>query len=302
MQRLRSRLPPVNTLVVFEAAVRHLSFTKAGAELGVTREAVSRQIRSLERHLGRALFVRHHRALTLTVAGEQFGEVVGVALENVAKCAQAITEDGIERVTVTATIAIASFWLTPKLPSFRRLHPGTEIRVVVSDPMLDMAHHGIDLGLRYGDGNWHGVDSVRLFGVASAPVCSPSYLQQHAPMSNPENLTAHTLLNLDGAIHGEEDWAWWLRGVGVAPERLKHLDIVGFDNYANVIQAALDGQGVALGFSGIVDGLVEQQRLLRPVEAVLNPGHAVYLVRPQKNTLSASAQHFYDWVCNETHV
>ncbi len=296
MQSLRARLPPLNALVAFEASARHLSFTKAGQELGVSREAVSRQIRSLEDRLGVALFRRRHRALDLTAAGEELQAAVRGSLEAIAHAAGALQRrQRPSRLTVTATIAIATFWLTPRLPRFRAAHPGAEIRVVVSDAPVDMAAEGIDLGLKYGDGKWRGLKARRLFDVVSFPVCAPGYLAAGPPIADPQDLVAHTLLNLDGTPHAVEDWRWWL--AGAAPT--DRLDILGFDSYANVIQAACDGQGVALGFSGIVDGLLERGDLVRPIAESRSRGQAVYLAVPADADLSPLARKFHDWVLAE---
>ena len=300
MQRLRSRLPPVNAVITFEAAARYLSFTKAATELGVTREAVSRQIRRLERHLGVALFIRHHRTIKLSSAGREFSAAVHPALEAIAHSAGAIVKTQAHRVTVTATVAIASYWLTPRLPRFRRRYPRTEIRVVVSDSPPDLRQQGIDLGLRYGDGVWPELDGFRLFGVRSFPVCACRYAKNS--IKTPNDLVGHTLLNLDGVWHRREDWLWWLQEAGIDNAKLSDLDIVGFDNYANVIQAAIDGQGIALGFSGVIDDLLESGCLVRAIPKDLDPGHAVYLVKPHGFNLSATAKDFYDWIIMEAAI
>ncbi len=302
MRNLRRRLPPINSLVVFEAAARHLSFKRAGQELNVTREAVSRQMRALEHYLGVSLFDRLHRALALTEAGARFFDVVAGSLESIAMAAEDLRPPGApDRLVISATVALSSYWLTPRLPRFRALHPETEIRVTVSDTPLDMAANGLDVGLRYGDGRWPGLKAVHLFDVASFPVCSPGYFEQHPHLQEPEALVGHTLLNLDGIAHEIEDWAWWLKASGVP--RPKGLQILGFDHYANVIQAALDGQGVALGYSGIVDELLARGSLIRPMETAHSKGLAVYLVTPQNKadgaSLSAPAKAFAGWVVAE---
>ncbi len=299
MSNLRARLPPLNALVAFEASARLLSFTRAGEELRVSREAVSRQIRNLEDHLGVKLFRRVHRALELTPAGVEFEAAVREALGSVAKAADGLRRRARpSRVTVTATIAIATFWLTPRLPRFRSEHPEVEIRVVVSDGPVDMAAGVIDVGLWYGNGKWPAVKARRLFEVDSFPVCAPAYLEQAPAITSPFSLVTHTLLNLDGAPHAQEDWHWWLEGSGV--DALPGaLHILGFDSYANVIQAAADGQGVALGFGGIVDGLLERGQLVRPLDARLSKGLAVYLVTPKGGRLTAVARKFHDWLLAE---
>ena len=298
MQSLRSKLPPMNSLVTFEAAARHLSFTGAGEELLVSREAVSRQIRILEDYLGVKLFVRLYRALELTEAGRELQAVVGKSLENIAHTAATLQRAGrSSKITVTATIAIASFWLTPRLPRFRAKHPEAEIRVIVSDAPVGMVAGSFDIGLRYGDGNWPGHKATRLFNVHSFPVCSPGYLKNAAPLRAPVDLLEHTLLNLDGMPHSLEDWNWWLVEAGVRmPASYQTL---GFDSYANVIQAALDGQGIALGFSRIVDDLVSRGDLVRPIQTTLSKGCAVYLVVPTGVSLAPVVQDFFDWVLAE---
>ncbi len=298
MQSLRSKLPPMNSLVTFEAAARHLSFTAAGRELLVSREAVSRQIRLLEDHLGVKLFARLYRALELTEAGRELLSVVAESLANIARTAATLQRAGRpSRITVTATIAIASFWLTPRLPRFRASHPDAEIRVIVSDAPLHSVAESFDVALRYGDGNWPGHKAARLFDVHSFPVCSPDYLKNAAPIVAPADLLQHTLLNLDGTPHSLEDWNWGLVEAGVhmpAPCR-----VLGFDSYATVIQAALDSQGIALGFSRIVDDLVSRGDLVRPVQSAFSKGCAAYLVVPGGVGLAPVAQDFFDWVLAE---
>lgn len=298
MQSLRSKLPPMNSLVTFEAAARHLSFTRAGRELLVSREAVSRQIRILEDHLGVKLFARLYRALELTEAGRVLQSAVGESLANIARATATLQRaDRPAKITVMATIAIASFWLTPRLPRFRATHPHAEIHVIASDAPLDVAAESYDVALRYGDGNWPGHKATRLFDVHSFPICSPGYLTNAAPMKAPTDLLEHTLLNLDGTPHSLEDWHWWLVESGIhMPASCR---ILGFDSYANVIQAALDGQGIALGFSRIVDDLISRGDLVRPIQSTVSKGCASYLVVPSGVSLATVAQEFFDWVLAE---
>jgi LysR family transcriptional regulator, glycine cleavage system transcriptional activator len=295
MQSLRMRLPPVNSLIAFEAAARHLSITRAAQELTVSREAVSRHIRILEEHLGTDLFLRRHRAIELTEPGRALYASVSKNLGEIARTASEVAHaKGSSRVTVTATIAIASFWLTPRLPAFRDANRDIEIRVRISDTPLDMIEEGIDVGLRYGNGRWPGLKARHLFDTNTFPVCSPAYLAKAGPIEKPGDLLDHPLLNLDGPPHSDEDWAWWLEGEGVALPR--SFRTLGFDSYANVIQAAMEGQGIALGFSRIVDHHLARGDLVRPLDAALSKGHGVHVVVPRGVRLGASAQRFYEWV------
>ena len=298
MGNLRHRLPPLNSLVAFEAVARHLSMTRASEELSVSREAVSRQIHNLEEHLGVQLFLRVHRAVELTPAGQSLQDAVTGGLEQIARTAAGLQQAArAARVTVAATIAIATYWLTPRLARFRERHPETEIHVRVSDQHLDMAVEGIDLGLRYGDGRWPGLATTALFETETFPVCTPAYLAEHGPISGPADLVDHTLLNLDGPTHSGENWDWLLQGLEVAEPRSPR--IVGFDSYANVIQAALESQGIALGFTRIIDSLLARGQLIRPIGHALKKGHAVWLVAPAGARMSPAAAAFRDWLLVE---
>ena len=298
MQSLASKLPPLKSLVAFEAVARHLSVTRAGEELRITREAVSRHIRVLEEHVGVKLFDRLHRAMALTPPGEKLQAVVRESLENIAYVSGAVSRPRLPfKTTVSATIAISSFWLTPRLAKFRAKYPSIEIHVAISDRPHDMQTDHIDVGLRYGDGNWTGLSAIHLFDVRSFPICSPGYLETTAPIKEPADLLDHTLVNLDGPTHAAEDWWWWLKEKGVrAPASFRML---GLDSYDNVIQLALKGEGLALGYSGLVDEFLEDGRLVRPITESLSKNNAVYVVIPSSPTLAPKVKNFIAWIVDE---
>lgn len=298
MAHLAAKLPPLRSLVAFEAAARHGSLTEAALELRISREAASRHIRVLEEHLGIRLFYRRHRGVELTNPGRKFQAIVQESLESIATGAGSIR--GRRRptgITVSATIALASFWLTPRLAAFRARHANLEIHVRISDAPADMVADGIDVALRYGDGRWKGLRAVHLFDVSSFPVCAPGYLRGAPPLARPADLLRHNLINLDGPAHVAEDWHWWLAGIGVnVPRSFRTL---GFDSYANVIQAALDGHGIALGFSGLAEDLLAKGQLVRPLEAELGRGLAVYLVTPRGSKLAPPVRSFIRYMTLE---
>jgi LysR family glycine cleavage system transcriptional activator len=296
MRNLRSQLPPLKTLVAFEATARLLSLTRAGEELRISREAVSRQIRSLESHLGVKLFERLHRAIALTEAGRQFQEVVTESLENIAAIATDLRGTGQpQRISVSATVAIASFWLTPRLGHFRERFPHIQLGVSVSDTPPDLASTEVDVALRYGSGNWPGVNATRLFNTDTFPVCTAAYLAGANPLQTPADLLLHPLINLDGAAHLGEDWRWWLEGNRVAMPA--NFGVLGFDNYANVIQAALSHQGIALGYGGLISDLLINGTLIQPLEAMLSRHQGVYAVTTPAPTVLTSL--FVDWLLAE---
>ncbi len=299
MEGLGSKLPPLKSLVAFEAAARHLSVTRAGGELRISREAVSRHIRVLEEHLGVKLFDRLHRAVALTPPGKKLQTIVQQSLEDIAYVSRTIRSKAeSHRITVAATIAISSFLLTPRLSRYRAKNPSDEIHVVISDQPSDLFADDIDVALRYGDGNWPGFNSNHLFDVQSFPVCTPKYLESAPKLRSPGDLINHTLINLDGVPHASEDWWWWLDEHNVrVPES---LNLLGFNSYDNVIRLAMQGEGVALGFSGLVDDRINDGRLVRPLGPIENRIQGVYVVLPAAATPQPHVQRFVDWVIEET--
>lgn len=298
MQSLSTDLPPLKSLVAFEAASRHLSLTRAGEEMRISREAVSRHIRVLEEYLGVKVFIRLHRAVALTPEGKKLQVVARECLEKIAYVAGAIRAPTQHfKITVGATIAIGSFWLTPRLANFRKQFPNIEIHVAISDQPQNLYTDGVDVGLRYGDGNWQGLKAIPLFDVWAFPVCAPAYLESAAPIETVENLLQHTLINLDGVRHSAEDWWWWLNAMDVrVPPSFR---LMGLNSYDNVIQLALNGEGVALGFSGLVDDFLADGRLVKLLADYKTKNETVYAVIPTGATPMPQVQDFIDWIVEE---
>jgi LysR family transcriptional regulator, glycine cleavage system transcriptional activator len=300
MKNLRTTLPPPGSLVVFEAAGRLLNFTRAGAELGMSQASVSKQIRLLEERLGVTLFRRsNHRALTLTQGGRKLHRAVTMGLDYIV--------DGInelrprprnEEVSVTTTIALASVWLMPRIAKFRAAHPAIDLRVIAADPISDLSAEEIDVGIRYGMGHWPGTRSERLFGIELFPVCSPGYLAGCRPLRSPADLLKHTLLHIDEPNSQDADWAVWLNAVG-APRRSLSGGL-RFNNYPLLIQAAVNGQGIALGWGHLIDDLLESGLLVRPLPTTLWLKPAFFVVLPVDVPMRKEVRLFRDWIIEET--
>jgi LysR family glycine cleavage system transcriptional activator len=245
-------LPPLDLLRGFESAARHLSFTRAGAELFVTQSAVSRQILALEEFVGVALFERRHKALVLTEAGQAYYRVVSAALEQVREGTRKLRQSGKRGhvLTVTTTVSFASAWLVPRLARFRREQPGVDVRITATHEVVDLDREGIDLAVRDCAVNHAPPGSIPLVGEHLAAMCSPGYAKESRaakrPLNRPEDLRHHVMLNLHDPTGRWPwlSWARWLEAAGV--QELEPAGTLAFDQYDQVINAAVHGQGIAL--------------------------------------------------------
>src|SRR5262252_8897948 len=190
--RNRNALPALDLLVGFEAAARHLSFTKAGEELFLTQSAVSRQIKELEDQLGVALFQRRHRALALTEAGQQFYASAAQVLSTMRTATDKLRAHAGRRrpLSVTTTSSFAALWLIPRLAGFTRTHPGVDVRITADSRVLDLERDGLDIAIRHGPATLAGPDAIRLMGERVFPVASPKLLKK-LPLQKPADLSRH---------------------------------------------------------------------------------------------------------------
>ncbi|OXY82633.1 LysR substrate-binding domain-containing protein [Oceanimonas doudoroffii] len=298
MRSIIKALPPLTYLVAFEAAARYQSFTQAADELCVTQAAVSRQIRLLEEELGCVLFNRSHKAVTLTPDGRKFQRAVTAALELLASSASELKiHRSCSTVTVSADLAIASLWLIPKLPLFRMAHPDIVVHVDASDDHTHQLREGSDIAIQFGDGHWPGCNARFLLGEEIFPVCSPAYLAGIQSLETPADLSAATLIHLESEHWDWMDWATWLAHQNIAlPAGRQDIYI---SSYPAVIQAALSGQGIALGWRHQVDELLASGALVRPMAASVKTRRGFYLVHPSNNLLSEEALSFCEWTIEQ---
>lgn len=295
MQSLRSRLPPPTSLVAFEAAARHGSFTVAAGELNVTRVAVSTQVKGLEEFLGTALFVRRHRSLRLTVAGQLLAQTLSLALSEVAATIDTIRAPRDEnRVTITTSTGFVTYWLLPHIHVFRSLHPEVDLRFLVSDRYLDLEAEGVDIAIRYGDGPWAGNHAIPLVREEIFPVCSPAYLGKRPWPKQPQDLTSETLLHLDGPYDPETRWETWFRAHDVTDAGKPHG--IFFNAYTNLVQAALDGQGIALLGPPLLSQPLTDGRLVRPLAVPPTPRRTFWLLFPGQRPVSRATEAFCGWI------
>lgn len=299
------RFPGLGPLRTFEAAARHLSFTKAAEELGVTPGAVSVQVRAIEDRLGVRLFWRTSRTVRLTGAGETMLRAAREALDVIAGAVERVGPAGGRRVlTVSVGMAFAAKWLVPRLDRFRRLHPGVDVRLDVTERLADFAREEVDVALRFGSGAYPGLRADRLFEEEVFPVCSPRLLEGERPLRQPADLRHHTLIHEDWRAEGDgwagwPDWPMWLLAAGV--EGVDPTRGIRFRQTALVIQAAVEGQGVALGNTSLVGDDLAAGRLVRPFDLSLKAlsRFAYYLVSPRATADRPLTRAFREWVLLE---
>ncbi len=294
MKSLRALLPAPSALFAFEAAARLASFTRAAAELRVSQAAVSYSVKQLEAALGQKLFVRQHRRVLLTEAGERFFQDVSVGLGHIRRSAESLMQGGKPgHVTLSCSTAFASWWMLPRLARFRAAHPDIDLRLQTTDRDVDLAEERIELGIRRGRGDWPEYASRFLAAEAIHPICSPSYLAGVARPASPAELARLKLVHLDEPFRPRPVWADWFaaQDVGYAD----FGDGLRLNDYALVIQAALEGQGIALGWRHLTEDLVARGALVRPLPQPLVTGLGFHLVWPKSATLASDAERVRDW-------
>ncbi len=289
------RLPPLSSLRSFESAARLLSFSAAARELSVTPTAVSHQIRALEQWLGVKLFERTTRSVRLTDAGRRYAPSVRAAFEGLEQATSQIAAHGPERVvTVTVTTSFATKWLIPRLARFRERQPEVDVRISTQTASVDLVREGFDMGIRYGSGRWPGLISERLLSENVFPVCAPSLLECGPPLAKPGDLAEHTLLHVSSM---PDDWRIWLTAAGATDVDPTHG--ITFDLWLAALGAAVDGVGVALGHTPLVERDLAAGRLVAPFRCALPNQFAYYIVYPEGALRSSAFDAFKEWLLSQ---
>lgn len=288
----------MGSLIAFEAAARCGSFTRAADELAISQPAVSHAMRELEAELGVTLFERRHKGVETTDAGRHLLEQVSLGLTLID---QALSEvrgmTAARQVTLAVSTATATWWLLPRIARFKQLHPDIELRCVTTDSDLDLARERIDLAITLGSGDfakhrrWHFVDE-EVFAV-----CSPAYLARTGAIADVQALARASLLHLEQRYRPRLDWPAWLARFGATLQRNARL--FRFNDYSVVIQAAIEGQGVALGWRHLVAPLLEQGLLVRALPQSVTTDQPIYIVASRLAQLGSDAAHLRDWLVAE---
>jgi DNA-binding transcriptional LysR family regulator len=302
METLRSLLPPINSLVVFESAGRLSSFTAAARELNMTQAAVSYAIGRLEDHLGTALFLREYRRVRLSEAGRHFHADVSIGLQHIQRSVQDLRAVATgSHVTLSCSTAFAAFWMVPRMAKFREELPRVDLRIQTADRDLDLVGEGIPLGIRGGvPGDWPHYHAEALAPEEIYPVCGAGYLSRVIEPRHAADLLAHRLIHLEEPFRSAATWADWFASAGIDGRRVpKGLQI---NDYVLVVQSVIEGQGVALGWRHLTEGLVEKGVLVRLTDHSLVTGMNFHVVWPKDVPLSGAAQEVRDWLLDQRHA
>ncbi|HEX4196812.1 MAG TPA: LysR family transcriptional regulator [Caulobacteraceae bacterium] len=276
---------PLNALRAFEASARHLSFTHAAAELCVTQAAVSHQVKGLEARLGAVLFRRLPRGLVLTDEGQALLPVLSDSFDRIARAMQRFRDGAVREVLsvgVVGTFAVR--WLLPRLSGFREAHPLVEVRVLTHNNKVDLAAEGLDMAIRFGDGAWHGVQADEVLRAPLSPLCTP---QLAARMDSAQDLASLPLLR----SYRRDEWPAWFAAAGLEAPRLNGPV---FDSLSLMVQAALQGTGVALAPPSMFGRELHARQLVQPFPMLAEVG-SYWLTALKSTPATAAMIVFRDW-------
>ena len=287
------RLPPLNALKAFEAAARSESFTRAAEELSVTQAAVSQQVKSLEATLGITLFNRERQRLVITEAGRDYLAVVRDALDRIAVGTDRLVQHRSSGIlTITTSPDFAAKWLVHRLGRFAEAHPQIDLRVSATMHHVDLAREQVDLAIRHGEGDWPGLDSVRLCAERLFPVCSPKLVTGRNPLKKASDLLRFPLLRL-------ADWATWSRWFEAADVSNPVMRGPVLNQASMLIDAAVDGQGIALARTTLAAWDLINARLLIPISISLRMQKTYWIVCPEATSSVPKIATFRDWLLAE---
>jgi len=291
---MRRSLPPLNALRSFDAAARHQSFTRAAEELCVTQGAVSHQVKALETELGLQLFKRERNGLLITEAGRDYLAVVRDVFDQL----ELATDRLLQRqrsgtITVSTSPDFAAKWLVGRLGRFAETYPEIELKLAALMHRVDFAREDVDLAIRHGDGQWPELDAVNLTAEELFPVCGPALMTERGGLHEPQDVLKFPLLHLDD----RRDWSRWLVAAGHTGEGLLHGPIL---NHASMlIDAAIDGQGIALARTTLAASDLLAGRLVRPFRPAIPLRNTYWIVCPKATRLLPKIVAFRDWLLAE---
>lgn len=299
MTSLKRSVQSISALTTFEAAARLGGFTLAANELGVSQAAVSRQIKLLETDLNTPLFLRAHRRVALTPAGEALATALSSAFGRVAEVIETIRQPHLAgTVTLGATLAFSHFWLLPRLAGFRAIHPEVRLRLIAEDSTSDLRRDRLDIAIRYGAGRFEGGRSLASLRDEVFPVCSPALHAEYRLDGSVNRMASAPLLASDWLDPSWLNWRQWARLAGLGPDlgRASDRSSLRFNHYTDTIQAAISGEGIALGWSRLLSGPLAEGKLQRACDTSVWPEERYHLLTPADRDPGPATAKVLDWL------
>lgn len=295
MTATHRQLPQLQSLVYFESAARHLNFTAAAEELGTTQPAVSHRVKSMEEHLGISLFLRQHRGVKLTAEGMRLYETVRNSLDALRlTTAEVRTQDEQRTITLATDFGFAKLWLMPRIQQLREAVPGLQLRLLTSQEEIDPRAEEIDISIHYKSPDQHG-HAVLLFPETVLPVCSPDLLKKLGPFMTAADLSKAPLLHLQQVEPRRWlDWNGWCAEHDLGDEPMPQS--LTFNDYSLVIQAAIGGHGIALGWTPLVDDLLDRGDLVAALDQPVTTARGCYMEIRRPGRPSGILAKFADWI------
>jgi LysR family transcriptional regulator of beta-lactamase len=280
---------PLNALRAFEASARHLSFTRAAIELCVTQAAVSHQVKGLEARLGVTLFRRLPRGLALTDEGLALQPALAESFDRIADLVEGTASGMAGQVLSVGVVGtFATGWLLPRLPLFRAAHPRIDLRLFTNNNRVDIAGEGLDCAIRFGDGAWHGTESLWLLAAPLTPLCTPAVAQR---LAGPQSLAGEMLLR----SYRADEWPRWFAAAGAGVPAVRGPV---FDSSLAMVEAAMQGEGIALAPPAMFARALESERIVRPFAAeVAIGGYWLTWLKSRQESLAMAA--FRDWISTQ---
>ena len=282
-------------LIIFEAAARLSSFTRAAKELHMQQPSVSAAIKQLEEELGVPLFTRGHRQITMSVAGQRLYSDVSRALNDIDNSISAIKQmNAKDYVTISSSSAFSYYWMMPRLHLLREKHPDIDLRMQNSDRDPELEVENLSLGIRLGDGNWSGYQVAKLANEIIYPVASPQIMITAKNLRSVPNLLHESLIHLEEPIRERPTWNQWFEY-----HKIKDYDLsrgLRLNDYALVLQAAVSSEGFAFGWDHIVRDMISNHTLSAKRDWAWNTGRGIYLIWPKHSPISKQAELVRDWI------
>ncbi|MCB1639372.1 MAG: LysR family transcriptional regulator [Thiothrix sp.] len=299
MKKINPHLLSVRALLAFHIAARERNFTRAAEVLSIGQSAISHGVRQLEERLGVVLFERQHQGVQLTEVGERLAKRLERGFQEI----QAGLEDVMmaqrqqHKVTLSVSTSLASHWLMPRIARFKQQHPDVQLRCITQDTDFDLNRLDFDLCIPLGQVPWQGYRRWKFAEEVIFPVCSPAFLERYGPFVTPADLQGLNLIHLEELYAARYDWRQYFRHYDLTPQ--SSTGDASYNDYSIVVQAAMEGQGVALGWLHIVRPLLESGKLVAPLPERIATNHDFYVVAREGQPMRVECRALLDWLLEE---